>query len=456
MDPDQPKRILIIDDSEQLCAALARLFRSEGYAVSTAENGQVGLGAVRTFRPDLVIVDVVMPVMDGLEFMLHLRSDFAPPLPPVIVCSGFGSAEASALAAGAYAFVLKPTSAHEIIELVASALAHGTPDPALLEQGRDAALRARSEVAAAADGALRSRPLEDLIRSVRELLSFVRGYFGADDAFAAVLRNDVLTIVSSGGPTRESPRTDTSIGEIILTGSTLVLPDISKHAAFARDLEHLPSLRSFVGVPVVTRSGATVGAICLARNREDPFSQEDVLILRSGGRRAARLIERVSAGEADPFRDFPFLVTGAALARETFHLIVEMELRLAAHAHESVELALVDAAAAISPAAIQAAQRAVDPRRWAIGERGARRIAFFKRAADAGDVRRQVEAATDALRSLVPLSGVGSVAVDGGAVGVLDAPMLFQLADRELAAGRGSGHLERLMLAPAPASSLRV
>jgi CheY-like chemotaxis protein len=451
MESGGPKRILIVDDSEDMRDAFQALFESVGYAVSTAENGQAGLGAARSFQPDVVIVDAAMPVMDGLEFLHHLRSDFAPPLPPVIVCSGFSSAEQPARDGGAYAFVLKPVAASVLLELVSRAIDQRSSDPALLSLRREPT-EPPPPTPIAPDVAL-GDGLETLTGSMRESLEFARAYFDTDEAFAAVFREGTLTVVGSRGPVRRSAQPSTSIGEIILSGSTLVLSDVTKHASFARDLAELPRTRSLVGVPVVTPAGATIGAVLLTREQVLPFEQEDVLILRSIVTRAARVIERVSAGEADPFRDFPFLQTAAAIARDAFQLVVDMEVRLAARAREPVELAFVDAAAPITAAAIRAVQHAVEPCRWATGAMGPRRLAFFKRGADVGDVHHEIDAAAEALRSVVPLSGVGSVCVDGCVTGVVDASMLLQLAERTLATCSGSGRLERLLLGPAPTSS---
>jgi hypothetical protein len=337
---------------------------------------------------------------------------------------------------------------------VTQALADRPPDQALLDRTREVTARTRSAEGGLAQAVLASTPFEELIGSMHEVLRYVRGYFDVDDAFAAVLRNDLVTVVSLTDPVRERPRAEpaTSLGEVILTGSTLVLPDVAKYAAFARDLQHLPGVRSFIGVPVLSRAGVTVGALCLARKRLEPFAVEDVAILQAGSKRASRLIERVNSGRTDPFREFPFLVTGAALHDEVFRYLVEMELRLATQEQQPVELAIAELGAPASPAAIQAVQRAVDPCRWAIGEHSDRHIAFFKRAADAVEIRRQIETATEALRTVAPVSGVGAVAVQAGATAAVDAPMLIQLAERELCFRGGTGQVERLLLGPAPMS----
>jgi hypothetical protein len=95
-------------------------------------------------------------------------------------------------------------------------------------------------------------------------------------------------------------------------------------------------------------------------------------------------------------------------------------------------------------------KRVVDPRRWAIGQMGSARIGLFKRASDSADIGRQLGVAIDALRAMAPVGSMGTVAVEGQTVGLVDAPMLFQLAERELDRCGVSGRREAVRLSPAP------
>lgn len=63
------KRILIIEDELPLREAFALLLEAEGYEVAVAENGRIGLEKVETFRPDVVLLDLLMPVMNGMDFL---------------------------------------------------------------------------------------------------------------------------------------------------------------------------------------------------------------------------------------------------------------------------------------------------------------------------------------------------------------------------------------------------
>lgn len=72
------KRILIIEDEAPLRDAFAFLLKSEGYAVETAENGKIGLVKLQDFKPHLILLDMLMPIMDGMSFLhkAHLPANY--------------------------------------------------------------------------------------------------------------------------------------------------------------------------------------------------------------------------------------------------------------------------------------------------------------------------------------------------------------------------------------------
>jgi len=80
-------KILIIDDSSAITERLQLCLQQEGYDVSTAENGYRGLELIRESPPDLVITDIMMPVMDGIEVVLYLKKNF-PKVKVIAMTSG--------------------------------------------------------------------------------------------------------------------------------------------------------------------------------------------------------------------------------------------------------------------------------------------------------------------------------------------------------------------------------
>lgn len=87
---EQTKTILIIEDEEALRRALEKKLQADGYTVITAENGQQGLDAVREKKPDLVLLDILMPEVDGFQVLEKLSADGLLPTLPVVIVSNSG------------------------------------------------------------------------------------------------------------------------------------------------------------------------------------------------------------------------------------------------------------------------------------------------------------------------------------------------------------------------------
>ncbi len=129
--------ILIVDDLRANRAYLVTLLRFHGHRLLEASNGEEGLTLVRAERPDLVITDVLMPVMDGYELVRQLRLDPATRgVPVVFYTAQYGEREARTLAlANGVAYVLiKPADSSEVLAVVGRALSGASdtftpPDP---------------------------------------------------------------------------------------------------------------------------------------------------------------------------------------------------------------------------------------------------------------------------------------------------------------------------------------
>ncbi|MDI6642417.1 MAG: response regulator, partial [Elusimicrobiota bacterium] len=84
------KKILIADDSEDTRELLKFTFEQAGYETSTVENGRELLRHVNEIKPDLIVLDLVMPVLDGLSALLELKKRLETKDIPVVVSSGKG------------------------------------------------------------------------------------------------------------------------------------------------------------------------------------------------------------------------------------------------------------------------------------------------------------------------------------------------------------------------------
>jgi DNA-binding NtrC family response regulator len=116
-------RILVVDDEANARTALAELLRDEGYTVETAADGFKALPKLDEFAPDLVLTDLKMPGMDGIELMRKARSGDDPDR-VVIVMTAFGSVETAveAMRQGAADYVTKPINVEELVLVMDRAL----------------------------------------------------------------------------------------------------------------------------------------------------------------------------------------------------------------------------------------------------------------------------------------------------------------------------------------------
>ncbi|AFY89662.1 MAG: Transcriptional regulatory protein ZraR [Chroococcidiopsis cubana SAG 39.79] len=111
--PDNPTpqihRVLVVDDIADNCLLLQSFLEEEGYQVETADSGRAALSLIETFRPHLVLLDVMMPEMDGLEVTRHIHQNVNLPFIPILLVTGYDCVEPiEAFGAGALGFILKP------------------------------------------------------------------------------------------------------------------------------------------------------------------------------------------------------------------------------------------------------------------------------------------------------------------------------------------------------------
>jgi len=108
------EKILIVDDEEQIRELLREFLTGAGYEVAVAANGEEALEVAQRERPDLILLDIRMPELDGVETCVRLKSHDKTRSIPIIIATAFGDTLAEALDAGADDFVNKPFQLEEI------------------------------------------------------------------------------------------------------------------------------------------------------------------------------------------------------------------------------------------------------------------------------------------------------------------------------------------------------
>jgi adenylate cyclase len=123
-----PATILVVDDDPVIQKLLSVNFEMEGYRVVTAGDGVEGLERIADDMPDLVLLDVMMPRMDGLEVVRRLKADVSTSSIPVILLSAKAQATdvSGGLDAGADDYITKPFDPLELLDKVAGLI--GAPE----------------------------------------------------------------------------------------------------------------------------------------------------------------------------------------------------------------------------------------------------------------------------------------------------------------------------------------
>ena len=111
-------KVLVVEDDPLMSRMYLRVFTFEGFEIQLAENGQAGLDKLKDFHPDIILVDVMMPVMNGIETLDALKGNPATKKIPVIMLSSLGEEDIihQALDKGAAAYLIKSDFAPEQLQ----------------------------------------------------------------------------------------------------------------------------------------------------------------------------------------------------------------------------------------------------------------------------------------------------------------------------------------------------
>ena len=114
------KRILVVDDQEDLRGVLRDLLTGSGYTVIEAADGEAGVAKAKSDHPDLILMDIQMPVIDGYEATRRIKVDPDLNPIPIVAVSSFAMKgdEEKARAAGCDHYVTKPYSPMQLLRLI--------------------------------------------------------------------------------------------------------------------------------------------------------------------------------------------------------------------------------------------------------------------------------------------------------------------------------------------------
>ncbi len=151
--------ILIVDDEKSIRESLTGILQDEGFQPTTAENGEEALARIREDKPDLILLDIWMPGMDGLETLTKIREIYSDQ--PVVMMSGHGTIETAVRATklGAYDFIEKPLSLEKVLLCIQNAMNVGR----LVEENRELKAKIGKEHEMIGN----SKPIQELKKQIK-------------------------------------------------------------------------------------------------------------------------------------------------------------------------------------------------------------------------------------------------------------------------------------------------
>jgi PAS domain S-box-containing protein len=293
--------ILIIDDQLANRKVLVLLLQSEGHHLLEAANGSEGLAVIRAEHPDLVITDVLMPVMDGYEFVRQLRLDPATrSIPVVFYTAHYGAHEARALAlSNGVSFVLmKPVEPDEVLKIVGRVLSGETDTPMLplttpfdhehlrlltdkLSESTDDLRTTNRRLRALINIGLELASERDSNRLMQNVCASARDLFGATYVTLGILdRNDrtLQRFVTDGTDTVPWLKIGEPIPGIFATvvaeRRTLRGDNPGGDPASLQLPSRHPSIQAFVAAPIASQAHV-YGWISLVDNEGRTFTEND-------------------------------------------------------------------------------------------------------------------------------------------------------------------------------------
>src|SRR5215211_712803 len=132
---DAMSKVLVVEDEETLVRNLAEKLKGEGFSVVTAGDGEDGLEKLRAEHPDLIILDIMLPKLDGLSLCRLVRRDPATAHIPIIMLTARGTEvdKIVGLESGADDYVVKPFALGEFLARVRAVMRRVVPGPNALQ-----------------------------------------------------------------------------------------------------------------------------------------------------------------------------------------------------------------------------------------------------------------------------------------------------------------------------------
>jgi CheY-like chemotaxis protein len=319
---------LVIDDDDDLRVTVAETLELDGYEVEQASSGEAGIARAAAFRPRLVLTDVSMPGLSGMDLVEYFRHDYTPPPPSLVVMSAVPGARVEALRRGAIAFLAKPFDAEELLMVMRTTL-EPVPQPSTaLDHFVTQKARTRNASWTMAEAAVRAglATVPDMKERAAHLAKWLSGFYKPASVAALLPSDGKLGVVLSSDPQMDENAAGqlVALSQIVVeTGSSLIVPDVNAQPWLG--IASSP-FRSILIVPF-RYYDAPVGALCLYSAAPRELGAADLALM---GHIASRAMSRLQTGAS------PVLADSWLVSRSSFRTILEIESRAASDHGEDV------------------------------------------------------------------------------------------------------------------------
>lgn len=308
---EKREKIVIIDDEKRMADSLTSLLTADGYSVRSFQDSREAIELIRSERVDLVISDIKMPRMDGLEILREIKKidDGI----PVILMTGYGSLETAidAIGRGAYDYLLKPVEYAHLELTIDRALDKRRSELAMLHLMEELKLsnlilnRRVGELNALYEAGKSIGSALDLKELLRQLVALASAVTEAKVGSIMLLdqRNEYLSIEAAIGldddiiTQTKLPIGASIAGYVAQTGEALIVKDVENDDRFKRINRERYGPASLLCTPL--KIGANIlGVINMARKEDGAdFTQDDLRLLSTFASQAA-----VAVDDANQFR----------------------------------------------------------------------------------------------------------------------------------------------------------
>lgn len=299
------EKIIIIDDEKRMCDSLAALLISDGYQVDTYQNSPEAAIAIGRSRVDLVITDIKMPELDGLQILEVVKK--VDDGIPVILMTGYGSMESAvdAISLGAYDYLLKPVEFAHFELVVKRALEKRNSELTRLELLEELKIsnmilnRRINELNALYEAGQSIGSAANLQELLKQIIALASNVTEAQVGSIMLLDNDqqYLTIEAAIGLSQEViDKTKLPIGKSIAgfvakTGEPLIIDDIEQHEHFKRNNQERYGSASLLCTPLKIKN-KVIGVINMANKQANAtFSKNDLRLLSTFAIQAAIAVD---------------------------------------------------------------------------------------------------------------------------------------------------------------------